>query len=190
MPRFYKGVGVGTFLHGADLRISGISPQSSGASYTLNVAMQHIARATTNSPCISLTRSYGIAEMYARDASRAFPTSAVPAYVYELDITDPPPPGVTVLDPVSQVAAQHTNPLIQISYHHDGDMNFLLGVVDPITMAAHLSAPVKQPGGGGTPRQPNLSIELETFVRALRDAEVLVVGAVPASCVINRYVVS
>ena len=188
MPRFYKGVGVGTFLHGTDLRVSGISPRSPGASYTVNVAMQHIVRATTNSPCISLSRSYGVAEMYARDASRAFPTAANPAYVYEVDIPDPPPPGVTVLDPVIEVAAQNANPLISISYHHDGDMNFLLGVANPIGMGAHLTAPAKQPGGsGGTRRAPNLTIELETFVRALRDAEVLVLGPVPAARVINRH---
>ncbi|MDG4603388.1 MAG: hypothetical protein P9C48_09030 [Defluviicoccus sp.] len=39
----------------------------------------------------------------------------------------------------------------------------------------------------GTPRAPNLSPELETLVRALRDAEILAVGNVPASCVRSRY---
>jgi hypothetical protein len=188
MPRFYKGVGVGTFLHGTDLRVSGINSRAPGASYTPTVAMHHIARATTNSPCISLSRSYGVAEMYARDASRAFPTAANPAYVYEVDIPDPAPPGVRVLDPVNEVAALNTNPLVSISYHHDGDMNFLLGVVNPIGMVAHLMAPAKQPAGSsGTPRPPNLSIALETFVRALRDAEVLALGPVPAALVINRF---
>jgi hypothetical protein len=164
VPRFYKGVGVGTFFHGTDLRISGLSARSPAASYTVNVAMQHIARATTNSPCISLSRSYGVAEMYARDASRAFPTSANPDFVYEVDIPDPPPRGVTVVDPVIEVAAQNANPLISISYHHDGDMNFLLGVANPIGMSAHLTAPAKQPGGsGGAPRAPKLTIELETL---------------------------
>lgn len=87
-----------------------------------------------------------------------------------------------------EVAAQNANPLISISYHHDGDMNFLLGVANPIGMGAHLTAPAKQPGGsGGTRRAPNLTIELETFVRALRDAEVLVLGPVPAARVINWH---
>src|SRR6516162_8720378 len=168
MPCFYKGVGVGTFLHGTDLRVSGISPRSPGASYTVNVAMQHIVRATTNSPCISLSRSYGVAEMYARDASRAFPTVANPAYVYEVDIPDPPPPGVTVLDPVIEVAAQNANPLISISYHHDGDMNFLLGVADPVGMGAHLTAPAKQPGGsGGTRRAPKEPLIYSPFLSSL-----------------------
>jgi hypothetical protein len=66
-------------------------------------------------------------------------------------------------------------------------MNFLLGVVNPTAMAVHLTAPIRQPPGStGISRAANLSIELETFVRALRDADVLVVGTIPAACVINR----
>jgi hypothetical protein len=122
------------------------------------------------------------------DASRAFPTSATPAYVYEIDIPDPPPTGVTVIDPVVAMAAHHNNPLASPSYHHDGDMNFLLGVVDPAGMLAHLSTPIRAPKGSApTPRPANLSIALETFVRALRDAEVLVLGAIPNTHVINRH---
>ena len=81
MPRFYKGVGVGTFLHLTDLRATGVNSRMPGSPYNVNTVMQHIARGTTESPCISLTRSYGVAEEYAIDASRAFPTSATPAYV-------------------------------------------------------------------------------------------------------------
>lgn len=187
MALFYKGVGVGTFLHPTDLRVSGISPRAPGALYDVNAAMQHIARVTTNSPCVSLTRSYGVAEMYAKYAGRAFPTAATPGYVYHIVINDPPPAGVDVRDPVSEVARINSNPLISPSYHHDGDMNFLLGVVDPTAMVVHLTAPIRHPPAStGTPRSANLSIELETLVRALRDAEVLVVGTIPAACVINR----
>jgi hypothetical protein len=126
--------------------------------------------------------------MYARDASRVFPTAANPAYVYEIEIPDPPPSGMAVLDPVAEVSGQNSNPLLAISYHHDGDMNFLLGVVDPNGMAAHLRAPIRTPpGGAATPRTANLTIELETLVRALRDSEVLVPGTIPAANVLNRY---
>lgn len=38
-----------------------------------------------------------------------------------------------------------------------------------------------------TPRSPNLSLELETFVRALRDAEILAYGTIPAACVVNCF---
>jgi hypothetical protein len=150
--------------------------------------MNHIARATTSSPCISLTRSYGVAEEYAVDGSRALPTSTNPAYVYEIDIPDPAPAAMTVLDPVVVVASNQNNPLASLSYQHDGDMDFLLGVVDPAGMAAYLGTPIRVPKGGApTPRPANLTIELETVVRALRDAEVLVLGAIPSPHVVDRH---
>ena len=34
---------------------------------------------------------------------------------------------------------------------------------------------------------PNLTIELETLVRALRDSEILALGIIPAICVKNSY---
>jgi hypothetical protein len=46
------------------------------------------------------------------------------------------------------------------------------------------------PGMAGASRSPNLSIELETMVRALRDAEVLVVGNLPSACVTYRHPIS
>ena len=50
-----------------------------------------------------------------------------------------------------------------------------------------LALPYRQPPpAGGAPRPPNLSLELETLVRALRDAEVLIVGTIPTTCIINR----
>ena len=39
----------------------------------------------------------------------------------------------------------------------------------------------------GTPRSPNLTMELETLVRALRDAEILAHGIIPATCVKNSF---
>ena len=49
---------------------------------------------------------------------------------------------------------------------------------------------VRPPGSGGTLRTPNLSVPLEALVRALRDAEVLVQGNVPAAFVRNRHEVN
>ena len=43
------------------------------------------------------------------------------------------------------------------------------------------------PSSEGTPRPPNLTIELETLVRALRDAEILAHGIIPATCVKNSF---
>jgi hypothetical protein len=146
MPRFYKGVGLGTFLHGVDLRASGLTARMPASLYNIDTVMHHIARgATAISPCISLSRSYGVAEDYAINGGTTFPSAANPAYVYEVDIPDPPPTGMTVIDPIAAVAANNSNPLSSLSYHHDGDMAFLLGVVDPSSMGAHRAAPIRIP---------------------------------------------
>jgi hypothetical protein len=163
-----------------------MSPRRPGGVFNAAGVMQHIARAATNSPCISLTRSYGAAEDYARNASRVPPTSSTPAYVYEIDIANPPPRGVSVIDPLFLIASENQNPLNDPSYHHDGNQDFLLGVVNA---EMRPSVPVRFPRGwtGGTSRLPNLSVELEAMVFALRDAEVLVLGNLPQSCVIDRH---
>lgn len=188
MALFYKGVGVGTHLHTRDLRITGLAPHNPGGSSTVHAVVQHIARGTVTSPCISLTKSYGVALAYARNASRSRPTSARPAHVYEIEIVDPLPPGMLVIDPVNQIASSVSNPLASPSYHHDGSQSFLAGVVDPKAMAHYLQTPISfPPGRGGIPRPANLSIELEAMVYAMRDAEILIIGNLPRGCVINRF---
>jgi hypothetical protein len=186
VARFYKGVGVGTHHHGADLRVTGLSPRNPGSPYNPTSVMHHIARGTTTSPLISLTKSYGVAEDYARNASRTLPTAANPARVYEVEISDPPPLGVLVIDPICVIASQNQNPLASHSYHHDGNQDFLVGVVNPAMVRP---TTVRFPRGmtGGISRAPNLSLDLETMVYVLRDAEVLLVGNLPQTCVINRY---
>jgi hypothetical protein len=188
MPHFYKGVGVGTFLHTFNVSSRGIGSRNPGASPTATAIMHHIARGTTTSPYISLTRSYAVAERYAIDASRTLPTPGTPAHVYEVDIPDPPPHGLNVIDPLAEIASNNANPLRAPSYHHDGGPSFLLGVVDPVSHRSFLRAPVVNPPGmAGISRPPNLSLELEAMVFALRDAEVLVVGQLPRALVINRF---
>jgi hypothetical protein len=186
VARFYRAIGVGTFHHGTDLRTTGIAPRRPGGQYNPSSVMQHIARGATNSPCISLTKSYGVAEDYALNGSRAIPTISNPAYVYEIDIPDPPPLPLLVIDPIHFIAS-HQNPLASPSYHHDGNQNFLLGVVNPTAANPSASSVVFPPGLGGATRPPNLTVELEAMVYALRDAEVLLVGNLPQACVINRY---
>ena len=70
MALFYKGVGVGTYLHTNDPRTIGMPSRASGMANNIDATMRHVARGTTVSPYVSLTRSYGVAEMYALEASR------------------------------------------------------------------------------------------------------------------------
>ena len=157
MPRLYKGIGLGTFHHSTDLTFTGLTARMRGSPHSIDSLMHHIANATTTSPYISLTRSYGVAHDYAING-RILPTSTNPAFVYEIDIPDPPPTGMTVIDPVAAVAAAYSNPLMSLTYHHDGDSKFLLGVIDPVKMAAERWAPVRvPPGSTATPGPANLS---------------------------------
>lgn len=150
--------------------------------------MAHVALGTTTSPYISLTRSYGVARDYALNSSRARPTASRPAYVYEIDISDPPPATLPLFDPVVQVAASLGSPTSAISYHHNGAQAFILGVVDPKAMSAfRWAATPHPPGAAPTPGPANLTRQLETMVRGLRDAEVLVMGNLPAVHVVYRH---
>ena len=188
MPHFYKGVGVGTFLHSHDPMITGITPRLPTAPFNLAAAMEHVARGTTISPCISVTSSFSIAKAYAIEGSKSRPTASMPPYVYTIDLPhhlDPLAPGVRVEDPV-QIVAASVSLLASPSYQHNGDKNFLLGVVDPKGHRRHLRRLVVFPVPSPIPRPPALSIELETMVFALRDAEALVVGNLPPGSVIAR----
>lgn len=189
MPIFYKGVGVDTHWHNNDAQLTGFTPQAPGIGPTIDRLMQHIARGTTmRSPYISLTRSYEVAWNYAVFGGRnlTIATQACPAYVYEIEINDPLPAGLQLLDPIKELTAELPPPLTSISYQHDGLPLFLVGVVAPSKYGRHLKERCPQPLGG-TPRSPNLTIELETFVRVLRDAEILAVGNIPAACIRCRH---
>ncbi len=98
VTHFYKGVGVGTFLHPHDLRISGITPAKPTANFDLAAVTQHVSRGVIMSPCISVTRSYAVAEDYARNAATSPPTRVAPAYVYVIDVPDAVRTGITMCD--------------------------------------------------------------------------------------------
>jgi hypothetical protein len=184
MPLFFRGAGVGTYWHPAnnDARVLGFTPHSPGMPRTHNRLMQHIALTTTSSPYLSLTRSWGVALSYARNG-RAQATAADPAYIYEIELDEPLPLGLVLLDPVREVA-NAVPPPTGMAYQHDGSPDFLLGIVDPVGQQQFLTQISPQPAGG-VPHPANLSQELTTIVRALRDAEILAVGAIPSNCVMN-----
>jgi hypothetical protein len=192
MPMFYRGAGPGTFWHVNDARLSGFMPQSPGTLASHNRLMLHIARGTVSSPYVSMTRSYGVAWEYAVTCGRttALASSADPGFVYEIELDDPLPRGLTLLDPIKEIANNVPGPLASMSYQHDGTPDFLLGVIRPAATSARKKRSLffkQPPPATGTPRPPNLSGELETLVRALRDAEILALGAIPAACIRNRF---
>ena len=148
--------------------------------------MTHISAGSVRSPYVSFTRSFGVARHYALVGPTGLASRLNPGYVWEIEIAADNV--CNVLDPVKEIARTLPSPYDRLSYQHDGDPRFLLGVVDPIHMRHHLEAWRPQPPDtGGTPRPANLSPQLEALVRVLRDAEILVVGSVPAALVRNRH---
>jgi len=169
-----------------DARLLGFTAHRPGADDGLHRMLHHIARGTTISPYVSLTRSYGVACAYAL-AGRSLPSIDHPAYVYEIEI-DSRTRGAKLIDPIKELARKLPKPTDNMTYHHDGSPDFLLGVVSPVRHRNLLEEPVLQPAAGfATPRPAMLRIELETLVRALRDAEILAFGLIPAKQVKNRF---
>ena len=115
-------------------------------------------------------------------------TAADPGFVYEVDLGDPLPAGMRLLDPMQVVTGAFANPLAAPSYQHNGASRFVLGVIDPLRMGHLLAVPSRQPPpAGGVAHPPNLTDELTALPRALRDSEILAVGNVPAARVTNRF---
>ncbi len=183
---FYKGVGVGTHNHANDLRLVGLMPRATGS---LNVVamQQHIAGGTGYSPCISITKSYGVARDYAMNSSLAKPTQATPGHVYEIHIpenTQSP----QLIDPVNYISSSNANLLGSQTYHHNGDQNFLGFVAYRQSKGGIHPQALRPPGLSGAGTLPvQLSSELESIVFAIRDAEILVHGNMPASWFVRRY---
>lgn len=189
MPIFYRGAGINSYWYFNNPQDSGFTARAPGTQPTTNRLMQHIARGTITSPFISLTRSYAVAWHYAVFNGREVPTPNNPAYVYEIEINAPLPVGLKLLDPIKEVAQGLPIPTsMSPPYQHDGLPDFLLGVVNPRNMQHFLAPhPPQLPSSEGTPRPPNLTLELETLVRALRDAEILAQGIIPSTYVQNRF---
>jgi len=189
MATFYKGAGIGTHWHVHDSRRVGFTARSPATYPETKVLIEHIATGTDNSPYISLTRSYAVAWDYAMNGTE-IPTSTNPGYVYEIEIDIPLPSDLRILDPIKEVAL--SLPMADSEseypfYQHNGLTNFLLGVVSPSDMLHFQIGRELQPPGPGVPCAPNLTSQLEALVKALRDAEILACGHIPAHCVKNRF---
>lgn len=193
MATFYKGAGIGTHWHIQDSRQVGFTARSPETASTTAALIDHISVGTINSPYVSLTRSYAVAWDYAMRGGTDIPTSTNPGYVYEIEIDIPLPSGIELLDPIKEVGSKLPIPNDADFeggypfYQHNGLPTFLLGVVSPGDMSHFQVGRLPQPPGPGVPCLPNLTPQLETLVNALRDAEILLHGHVPPSCVKNRF---
>jgi hypothetical protein len=146
---FYRGAAIGTYWHANDARITGFTPQQPAQQASIDRLMNHIVRGTLTSPYVSLSRSFGIAWNYALDFSRTPASATNPAFVYEIEIADPLPPGLSLLDPLREVVESFPQPESHYTYHHNGDNRYLLGVISPTSMGRYLRQRIKQPPPGG-----------------------------------------
>jgi hypothetical protein len=187
MARFFKGVRVGSYLHSRNLHAIGLGPTHPGGTYDVDTIVNHIVLGTTVSPCVSLTKSYGVAEEYARRGGTAFPTRSNPAHVYEIAINHGDPEANGLVDPVCEIS-QAENDASVSSYHHNGDRTFLLSIVDPRRFFRYGSKSSPQPRNTTNPPIPHTSsLRLRALVYALRDAEIIFHGTIPARCIIYRH---
>jgi len=190
MARYYRGAGVGTYWHSRDARASGFVAAAPGTTAGPLLMIDHVVnQITLSSPYVSMTRSYEVAEHYAKYFGLAAPTANAPAYVYEI-IFDPLPSGVQLYDPIQELAKSLTSPLATPPfYQHNGAPDVLLGLVDRVRFGFVLTRPVRNPGSP-TGVGPHISDHLNALVRALRDAEVLAYASIPQSCVRMRHSIS
>jgi hypothetical protein len=193
MATFYRGAGRGTHWHDHDSRQVGFTARAPEVDPTTAALITHITAGTTNSPYISLTRSYAVAWDYAVRGGTDRPTPDKPGYVYEVAIDMPLPSGLKILDPIKEVALNLPSPIDVDSgeehefYQHNGLPSFLLGVISPENMSHFQVGRQPRPPGPGMPCPPNLVPQLKALVNTLRDAEILLHGRIPPSCVKNRF---
>ena len=173
MATFYKGAGVGTHWHTNDSRRVGFAARSPEVNPTTDAIIEHISTGTLNSPYISLTRSYAVAWHYAVFSSKREPTPDTPAYVYELEIDDSLPHGLSLRDPVKEVVHHLPQPL--------------RGIMDLDYMENLLIGHTPLSSNQRRDFSPNVELQLIALTFAQRDAEVLIHGYIPPFCVKHRF---
>lgn len=186
MAIFYRGIPIGSHWHTNDPRHHGFVARDPARSASLDCLMLHIGGGNSASPYISMTRSYGVAEAYAQKALRTS-SSGEKAYVFEIELIDPLPAGIRVIDPVIELAHALPRPTDGVPYQHNGSQKCLLGLIDMAQYDA-LTTPCPQPPGSNPPAlAPSISQQLRSLVFAIRDAEVLAIGTIPAASIRNRF---
>jgi len=110
VPIFYKGAGPATYWHQNNAIDDGFVSCKPGHIPSDDLMIDHIINGNTNSPYISLTRSFGVALNYAMFGEEAMADENDPGYVYEIEIAEPLPDGLVLIDPVKQLAQSLPSP--------------------------------------------------------------------------------
>jgi predicted MPP superfamily phosphohydrolase len=182
---FYRSAAVGSYWHANDARIGGFIASAPAITPTVNIMIQHLSGFIANSPFISLTASFGVARSYALVGSGGTATPDNPGYVYIIDIPEHFPSSMQFFDPLQVIASSAPPPPFSMPYYHEGAPDFLLGVVNPVQFSHSLTS-VRLTAAGTSTAPATPSPHLQALLWALRDAEVLVAGIIPAQYVVQR----
>lgn len=174
MLTLFKGAGVGTHWHKNDPRTCGGFFCAPGRAHSVSAIVAHINGLSHPSPYLSFSRSYAVPHAYAMTGT-SLASAAQPAWIYEID-----PTPLNLLDPVEEIGKA------KLAWHHDGGPTLILGIADPTGQGQHLKAHPPRPAGT-LGRPPQVNDELIALVNAIRDAEVLVHGAVPPACIVKVH---
>lgn len=181
MKTLFKGAGPGTHWHVNDPRIGGFT-LSGALSPTVNATVNHITAFSVNSPYLSFSTSFAVAREYALWGPAGPATQANPGYVYQVDLSvlSAAP---ALIDPVQHISSSNGH---QPAHSHNGGYELIAEVaqVDPPTTT--FTRPYHQ---NGSTCHPTITDELQALIRAIRDAEILIHGAVPHGAVVYRHVV-
>jgi hypothetical protein len=184
MATFYKGAGPGTYWWLTDPRTAGGFVCPPGRPASAEAVVSHITVSSHPSPYLSFTAPFAVAAEYAQIGPRGPATSTMPGYVYEIDTSIISLP---LVDPVAEISSAHSVTGVgHLPTHHDGGSELILGIAAPSIHGPALAAHPRRPGTS-LARPATVTPELNALVFALRDAEVLVHGALPPACVVHRH---
>jgi hypothetical protein len=177
--RLFKGASAGSHWYVHDPRTNNGFVSSPG---TKDVAaiVNHITNYSHPSPYLSFTASPAIARGY------ALPIGGSVGRIYEIyEIETAKLSPVELYDPLFEITtaygklAKFKGPLW--TTHHEGDAGLLSAVAEGRTPRA----PV--PHRRHAQRPPQVGAHLQAVVFALRDAEVLLAGNLPSTCIVDAW---
>lgn len=174
--RLFKGASAGSHWYVQDPRTNSGFVSSPG---TKDVAalVNHITNYSHPSPYLSFTASPAIAREY------ALPVGGSRGRIYEIETAMLSP--VELYDPLFEITtaygklAKFKGPVW--ATHHEGGA----GLLSAIAEGRSSGAPV--PHRRNAQRAPQVSQHLQAVVFALRDAEVLLAGNLPSTCIVDAW---
>lgn len=175
----FKGAGPGTHWHANNAQATGFTLPGA-ITPTVNVVVNHITAFSAPSAYCSFSLSFAIARGYAIFGPGGVATKAAPGLVYQIDLSALSALPALV-DPVLTISRGLNG---QYAHGHNGGF-LALSEIAQTALGPGGYTPTQHVGGGTCPLI--VTSELQALVRAIRDAEILVQGNVPAGAIIKVH---